>query len=220
MLISAMWLLLLGTAVAALLMQHAMTTSRDLGTETQRFEQDHAQADAIETIAADLVFSGQRSRWSQLPASDTITVDGRSVAAMATSEEQFADVNKTDLRRIEGTLQDHGFDAAARNILIGRMAVMRSVGRKVRSYAELVSVAAGVVPAGTEDCLLEALSPFGGMGEPGTQAPIVRPGTVVRLDFQEGARRHLQTFRLVAANDRPYALLDDYDTSCPRGRSA
>jgi len=212
-LISAMWLLLLGAAIAALLMLRAMTASRDLRVESDRFSVDHAEADAIETIAADLIFSGRASHWSQLPASGTLTLDGQSVEATATSEDQFLDINKADPKRIDGTLQDHGYDRTTRTALLGRIALAHASGHGIESYAEIAALGYGIVPAGSEDCLLNILSPFGGNGQVSGPAAI-RPGGVVRVDFRGGPHRRLQTLRLVAANDRPYALLDDYQMSC------
>jgi hypothetical protein len=211
-LISAMWLLLLGAAIAALLMLHAMTASRDLRIEDDRFLADHAQADAIETVAADLVFSGQASHWSQLPSSGTLTLDGRTIDATATSEDPFLDINKADPKRIDGALQDHGYDGATRVALLGRIAIARASGHRIASYAEVAALGAGIVQPGREDCLLNVLSPFGGTGQ--NSGTSLRPGSVVRLSFSTGSSHHLQTLRLVAANDRPYALLDDYETTC------
>jgi hypothetical protein len=211
-LISAMWLLLLGAAIAALLMLHAMTASRDLRIEDDRFLADHAQADAIETIAADLVFSGHASHWSQLPSNATLTLDGRTIDASATSEDQFLDINAAEPKLIDGALQDHGYDGATRIALLGRIAIARASGHRIASYAEVAALGAGLVEAGREDCLLNVLSPFGGTSQ--SSGTSLRPGSVVRLSFGRGAGRHIQTLRLVAANDRPYALLDDYETSC------
>jgi hypothetical protein len=217
-LISAMWLLL-GAAIAALLMLRAMTASRDLRVESDRFLADHAEADAIETIAADLVFTGQASHWSQLPASGTLSLDGRTIDATAMSEDQFLDINKADLKLIDGALQDHGYDGATRTALLGRIVLARASGHRIASYADDASLAHDIVAAGNEDCLLNVLSPFGGIGQsPG--GATVRPGGVVRVSFGTGAHRHIQTLRLVAANDRPYALLDDYEASCATGAGA
>jgi len=218
-LISAMWLLLLGAAIAALLMLRAMTASRDLRVESDRFAIQHAEADAIETIAADLVFSGQASHWSQLPASGTLTLDGQSIDAAVVSEDQFLDINKADPRLIDGVLQDHGYDRTTRTALLGRIALARASGQEIASYADIASLGHDIVAPGTEDCLLNVLSPFGGNGQTSEPAT-VRPGGVVRVSFGSGAHRHLQTLRLVAANDRPYALLDDYQMDCVSGARA
>jgi len=217
-LISAMWLLLLGAAIAALLMLRAMTASRDLRVENDRFLTDHAQADAIEMIAADLVFAGQASHWSQLPASGTLTLDGRTIDATATGEEQFLDVNKADPKLIDVALQDHGYVGATRAALLGRIALARASGHRIASYADLAALGHDIVVAGSEDCLLDVLSPFGGNGQ--ASGGPVHPGDVVRVSFGTGAHRHIQTLRLVAANDRPYALLDDYEMTCATGAGA
>jgi hypothetical protein len=217
-LISAMWLLLLGAAIAALLMLRSMTASRELRVETDRFASDHAQADAIEIVAANLVFAGAGSHWSQLPSHGAITLDGRSIETTTASEDIFLNLNRTDPKAIDGALQDHGYDAATRTALLGRIALAHQGGHQIASYAEVAALGRGIVPATQEDCLIEVLSPFGGNGQ--RAAPVVRPGSVVRLSFGAGAHHHLQTLRLVAANDRPYALLDDYETTCPAGAEA
>jgi hypothetical protein len=214
-LISAMWLLLLGAAIAALLMLRAMTASRELRAETDRFAADHAQADAIEIVAADLVFAGPASHWSQLPSHGAITLDGRSIETTAASEDMFLDVNRADPKAVDNALEKHGYDAPTRTALLGRIALAHQGGRQIASYAEVAALGRGIMPAGQEDCLIEVLSPFGGNGQ--GAAPVVRPGSVVRLSFGKGVHRHIQTLRLVAANDRPYALLDDYETTCPAG---
>ena len=219
MLISAMWLLLLGAAIAALLMLRAMTASRDLRVESDRFSVEHAEADAIETIAADLVFSGPASHWSQLPASGMLTLDGRGIDATTTNEDSFLDVNKADPKLIDGLLQDRGYDPATRTALLGRIALARASGLGIASYADVASLGHDIVPVGTEDCLLNVLSPFGGIGQ-ASGPKIVRAGGVVRVSFGNGVHRHLQTLRLVAGNDRPYALLDDYQMDCASGAGA
>ena len=219
MLISAMWLLLLGAAIAALLMLRAITASRDLRVESDRYSVEHAEADAIETIAADLIFSGRASHWSQLPAGGTLTLDGQSIDATATNEDQFLDINNADPTLIDGTLQDHGYDRATRTALLGRIALAHASGQKISSYADIANLGHDIVAAGAEDCLLTILSPFGGKGHASGPAT-VRPGDVVRVSFASGGRHHLQTLRLVGANDRPYALLDDYQMNCATGAGA
>lgn len=214
MLISAMWLLLLGAAIAAMLMLRSMTAARELRLDDDRLGAEQADTDAIELIAADLVFDGPRSRWAQLPANGSLTLDGRTLAATVTAEDSLPDVNKAELPLIDGALQDYGLTAAERTHLLDRIATARAAHHKIGSFAELAAQGRDIVAPGTEDCLASVLSPFGGTA-PSTGSGTPRIGSVLRLTLEAGTARRIHTLRLVAANDRPYALLDEIDDSCP-----
>lgn len=214
MLISAMWLLLLGAAIAALLMLRSMTAARELRLDDDRLSAEQADTDAVELIAADLVFDGPRSRWAQLPANGSLTLDGHTLAVTITAEDGLLDVNRAELPHIDGTLQDHHFSTAERARLLERMTAARAEHHKIGSFAELAAQGRDIVAPGTEDCLASALSPFGGINA-SMSGGTPRIGSVLRLTLGTGSARRIHALRLVAANDRPYALLDEIDDSCP-----
>jgi hypothetical protein len=143
-----------------------------------------------------------------------LSLDGRSIGATAVDENRYLDINQADPRRIDGVLQDHGYDASARTQLLGRIALARAGGHRIASYAEVAALGAGILAAGSEDCLLDVLSPFGGNGDAQAGPAAVRAGSIIRVTFGSGGQRRIQTLRLVVANDRPYALLDDYAPHC------
>jgi len=228
-LISAMWLLLLGAAIAALLMLRSMGAARDLAVDDDRFIAERTSDDAIETVAADLILNGRASRWSQMPMSGSVTFGDRSVTVSARAEEAVPDVGKTDLNVVDGVLHDNGLSSAERVAILDRIAAAREAGHRISSYAELASLGNGILPVGREDCLAAMLSPFGGNGSPsGRAAPPgqaaqfagastggAQIGSVIRLTIGSGAMRRIVAMRLIGANDRPYALLDDFESSCP-----
>lgn len=213
MLISAMWLLLLGAAIAALLMLRSMTAARELRLDDDRLAAERADTDAVELIAADLVFDGPRSRWAQLPANGNLTLDGHTLEVAVTAEDSLLDVNKAELSLIDGALQDHRFTAAERERLLDRIATARAAHHKIDSFAELAAQGRDIVAPGTENCLASVLSPFGGTS-PSTGSGTPRIGSVLRLTLGSGSTRRIHALRLVATNDRPYALLDEVDNGC------
>lgn len=212
-LVSAMWLLLLGAALASLLMLRSMTSARDLKAQDARLLAGEAADDAVERVAAELVFDGPRSRWAQLPANGNMDVDGENLAIRVTAESNVAGVNIAEPRVIDGALQDRGYRSAERVALLDRIGQTRAARHKISSFSEIAGLGQGILAPGAEDCLVTTLSPFGS-ALPGSGNGGIRIGSVLRITVAAGGSQRVYVLRLITANDRPYALLDDFDNGC------
>lgn len=86
MLIGAAWLLLLATALVALLMLHARTTAHTASREELDLQRELDFDAAIQTVAAELLIEGPASRWWRLPGQGSVALGGRTVDVTVTSE--------------------------------------------------------------------------------------------------------------------------------------
>jgi hypothetical protein len=227
-LISAMWLLILGAAIAALLMLRSINTARAVRMSADNVMAEHRPDDALATIAADILFAGPASRWSRLPATGTLQIGGQPLAISISREQRLPDVNKADLALIDDDLHDRGYLPEQRATILARIEDARGAKRMIGSFAGIAALAAGVVPPGSETCLAAVLSPFGGTGDRTTSGSFaasqdssgLHAGDVLRVRLGEAGRQRIHALRITAAADQPYGLLDWYDDACRTAPSA
>jgi len=67
-LITAMWLLLLGGSIVALLMLRNLHAAEAYSDDRPQLQLRYAQESAVETVVADILFNGPRSEFARLPA--------------------------------------------------------------------------------------------------------------------------------------------------------
>jgi hypothetical protein len=225
-LITALWLLLLCGAVVALMMLRGAgkaEASHAAATQVQaRLDLDAA----VETIVADLLFSGEQSQWARAPVQGTIDIAGRSVSAEVSSEAGRLDLNDGDPAIIDRALQGLGVPAAGREMLAGRLQQFRTQNRRIASQAMLDHVLTGVAgDAGL--CLDRYVTLYSGLTRPdetamppslaralavpqgGGEAPTaLRPGTAIRLRLRsaQGASL-LAVIRVVGTLGRTYDVM-------------
>jgi hypothetical protein len=221
-LISAMWLLILGAAIAALLMLRSINTGRAVRMSADRVTAEHRSDDALATIVADILFAGPASNWSHLPATGTLVIDGKPVAISISREQHLPDVNKADLALIDDDLHDRGYAPEQRATILARIEDARGAKRMIGSFAGVAALGVGVVPTGSETCLAAVLSPFGGTDARATSGAFaasqdsggLHAGDVLRIQLGDDGQRRNYALRITATADQPYGLLDWYDDGC------
>lgn len=165
-LIGAIWLLLLCTALVAVLMMRARTTAQAAvqeGTILQRRLDDDAVA---QTIGAELLLQGAGSRWWKLPAEGAVVLGRRSFVVRITSEAGRLDLNDGDPAVITGALEGMGFASAARQGFVDALLEQRGRGR-IGSTAEIDALTStlGTGSAGVR-CVSELFTAEGGRSTP------------------------------------------------------
>jgi hypothetical protein len=166
-LIAAIWLLVLGGAIVAVIMLRTMTASRAAVASGVQLADKLALDGALDSVVADILFNGNRSRGAQLPASGSVDVGGRSISVTITSENGLLDVNEADPKLIDGALRGFGVAAGPRAAFIDQLQVRRATKQPVRSRDELLRViaVAGVQTSGGV-CLVEMLTVSSGLATP------------------------------------------------------
>lgn len=136
-LITALWLLVLGGALASLIMLRAVEQRRASNAEGAMLRQDLSAEAAIHDALFDLLVRGAQSRWAQLPARATTTLDGSRVDLSATSEATKIDLNSVDLTQLDALLQQQGIAPERRRPVVGRLQAMRAARQRIESEAQL-----------------------------------------------------------------------------------
>jgi hypothetical protein len=166
-LIAAIWLLVLGGAIVAVIMVRTMTVSRGAVADGVQLAEKLALDGAIDSVVADILFNGNRSRWAQLPASGSIDVGGRSISVTITSENGLLDVNEADPKLIDGALRGFGVAAGPRAAFIDQLLLKRATKQPLRSRDEVLRViaVAGVQASGGVR-LVDVLTVSSGLATP------------------------------------------------------
>jgi hypothetical protein len=166
-LIAAIWLLVLGGAIVAVIMVRTMTASRAAVASGVQLTDKLALDGAIDSVVADILFNGNRSRWAQLPASGSVDVGGRSVTVTISSENGLLDVTEADPKLIDGALRGFGVSARPRAAFIDQLLLRRVTKQPLRSRDELLRViAVSGVQASGEVCLVDMLTVSSGLATP------------------------------------------------------
>jgi hypothetical protein len=166
-LLAALWLLLLVGAIAAFLMARSLRAATELKAEEQGLKERRALASAVETVVADVIFNGPRSRWHMLPASGPVDVDGMIVQVTLTPENGRLDVNQVPTDLMDDVLRGLGTPSQARSWLAATLAQRRAANRPIGSFSELeamIKLSSIRPPAG--GCLLEMFTPFSALPTP------------------------------------------------------
>lgn len=222
-LIAAIWLLILAGSIAAILMARSLSEAREMTDAKERLEQKLALESAIETVFADRLFNGPRSRWWLLPADGVIRAGDRRVKVRVTSESGRLDMNEADLALLDTALRGFGLDGNERGGLIVHLQRLRSTGRRLRSLAEMEAVLA----AATADrsCFKKHLTIASGLAEPranhmsaelakalgeptGSFGPVAADaGAALRVEASLPAGASLMAIgRLTSQTDRPLSI--------------
>lgn len=196
-LIGVVWLLLLCTALVAVMMLRGRAQAQAATGERERLQTKLDYDAMIETVAADLLIEGPNSRWWQVPASGTVQIGDHMLKATVTSEAGRLDLNDADPVTIDDALRGLGYSAQARSAFIERLRFRRSQGRIFASadadalVSTLEGSTGGACPADlfTLDSALAvpavermSLQLAHALGQPGgDQALPIKPGEAVRI---------------------------------------
>ncbi len=226
-LITAVWMLLLGASIVAVIMVHNMRASEQLSFEREQTQIKYAQESAVETAVADILFNGPRSPLSRLPAEASYTINDVSMQIRVSSESGKIDVNQADPVLIERALRGFGIAGSQRQAFLTIIAGERSASRLFQSPAEVAAAMqqAGI-PVDGDFCPDKYFTTFSGLGQPaaGQMLPELakalgqpslptearaRPGTALRITVTaEGTSPLTANVRTSGLIGQAYSVLD------------
>ncbi len=167
MLLAALWLLLLVGAIATFLMARSLRAATELKAEEQDLRERLVLASAIETVVADVIFNGPRSRWHMLPASGPVDVDGMTVQVTLSPENGRLDVNEAAPELIDDLFRGIGTPSQTRSRLLAALGERRVADQPIGSFSELEAMLkSSGLDARVGSCLLEMLTPFSALPAP------------------------------------------------------
>lgn len=166
-LITAIWLLLLGASIVALLMLKNLGRGEEISFEREQLDIQYAQESAVETAIADLLFNGPRGEFARLPAETSYTFDGIKMDVRVTSEAGKIDVNQADVALIERALRGLGVSALSRQTLIASLQSRRSQNNLFNSMHDVEGAMeqAGILSS-KDFCAARYFTTFSGLSAP------------------------------------------------------
>ena len=165
-LITAIWLLILCGAVAALLLARSLSAATAVAADAEALRTKLARDAAIETVMADLLINGRRSPFAMLPTEGIVTIGEQEVRVRIGSESGKLDLNEGDLALIDRVMAGLGWDSAARALFAQQLRTRREAGQPLRSPHELRFIAARSRPDSDDPCLEAYFTVHGGRPEP------------------------------------------------------
>ena len=166
-LVTAVWLLLLGASIVALIMLKNLNRSEELGFERQQVRVDDAKEGALETAIADLIFNGSDSQFAFLPARTEYEIDNFEISVKANSEHGKIDLNQADPEMVRRALQGLGISRAQREAFVLSMMQRRERRIPLRSGHDVRKIffEAGIIPR-DEFCANLYFTVFSGQTQP------------------------------------------------------
>ncbi len=224
-LISAIWLLLLGASIIALIMVHNVNQAEKISTLQENMQITDAQDSAIETIVADILFNGPRSEFALLPRETTYQLNGVDMKVTVSNENGKIDLNQADIKLSERALQGLGINNIQRQKIVDLLQQKR---KSDQTFSSMADVEALFRQASIENdfCPARYFTIFSGLPQPQPnqmeqslakalgQASLMRPtrfrtGNALRIEIQAETRLPLvATLRTSGLLDRPYTMLD------------
>lgn len=193
-LVSAIWLLLLGAAIVAVIQLTVLNRAKSIAFERGQLERRLALETAYETAVADILFNGPRSSFAKLPGQTDYTLNGVSVRISVSSESGKLDINQADPALIDRALMGLGVDATKRSALQGSLLNMRSSTSAKLSPSEMEQLLqeVGLGPSGGQ-CIARYFTAHSGLQRPtsGQMAPelaqaIGEPNVPMEFGIQPG----------------------------------
>lgn len=186
-LLTALWLLLLGGIIAAFVMSSGLQSSRRAREAVNDIEKRLAARSALDAVGYDLLVNGRRSRWAN-GRSATITAGRYLVTASASDEEM-----RTDLNAAERDALMHVFGGSPAYGSMAAQAADQVIAERERGRFRTLGDAGRLVqPEGPIACLPEAITVFTGMPRP---ASVLGVGA---LDGTDGGTKS-RIYRLAAS---------------------
>ncbi|WP_114952122.1 hypothetical protein [Sphingosinicella terrae] len=183
-LVTAMWLLILCGAVAALLLARSLVTATSAAGEAEDLRSDLALEAAVETVAADLVINGNRSPFASVPIEREVRIGDVPVRVRIGSESGKLDLNAAELELVGRVLAGLGWEAAPRTAFVQALRARREERTPLRSMDEARLLAARSRSGDRPDCLESYFTVYSGRAEPepafvtpDLAALLGRPGT-------------------------------------------
>ena len=95
-LITAVWLLVLCGAIGALVMLRSLSAAKTAKEQGDSLQHTILLESAVETVMAERMFGGPKSKWWALPASGSVAIGGHEVRVELTSEAGRANRGRAD----------------------------------------------------------------------------------------------------------------------------
>jgi len=146
-LITAIWLLLLGASIVSLLMLKNMNRGEEISYERKQLEHSYTQESAVETVIADMLFNGPRGEFVTLPAATSYQLGGKQMNVRVTSESGKIDVNQADPALIDRALRGFGIPSLPRQTFL---AVVKSKRASKKLFHSMNDVESAMEEAGME----------------------------------------------------------------------
>jgi hypothetical protein len=148
-------------------MARSLRAATELKAEEQDLRERLVLASAIETVVADVIFNGPRSRWHMLPASGSVDVDGMTVQVTLSPENGRLDVNEAAPELIDDLFRGIGTPSKTRSRLLAALGERRVADQPIGSFSELEAILkSSGLDARPGSCLLEMLTPFSALPVP------------------------------------------------------
>jgi len=226
-LITAIWLLLLGASIVAVIMLHNLRNAQEYSFERDMMQQRFAKESAIETVVADILFNGPRSEFARLPAEAIYFINDTQMQVRVSSESGKIDVNQADPALIERALRGLGVSALPRQAFLNIIARKRGAGRL---YQSILDVESAMRQAGFDMengfCAEQYFTVYSGLSQPQAvqmdaalaralgQANLAanaraKPGTALRVEVK--AKEGLPMTAIIRTSgliDQSYSVLD------------
>jgi len=225
-LVAAIWLLILCGGIAAILMLRGIERGREAKNEGDILKSKLELESAVETVIADILFSGPRSRWIMVPASGTVSIGSDDVAVHVSSESGRLDLNDGDLDRTDLLLRTAGFTAQERQPFMDALNARRKQMRKLASWPEVDQLLAKLPhDRMVTSCIAREFTLYSGLHAPrasqaspelaralsltGEGQPLpLEPGTALRIETKVPAGASLlAVVRITGMQSRPYSVL-------------
>lgn len=225
-LVAAIWLLILCGSIAAILMLRGVERGRQASSESDILKTRLALENAVESVIADMLFNGPRSRWAMVPSSGAMAIGNDDIAVRLSSESGRMDLNDGDLGQIGMLLRGFGFNAQQRQAFLDDLDVRRKQRARLASWPEVDRLLAKLPQDRVlGSCLERELTLYSGLGVPrasqaspelaralaltGSAEPSPpEPGTALRIEASSQAGASLlAVVRVIGMQDHPYSVL-------------
>jgi general secretion pathway protein K len=177
-LIGAIWLLVLCGSIAAILTLRARDDYVAAADEQREMTQALALDAALETILADILFNGPRSRWGMVPVERRIAFLDQPIDVRISSELGRIDLNEANPALVDRALGGLGVGASDRTLLLGSLAARRTARKPIASWDELQAILPpGRTGGGESGCIEEHFTIFSALATPqeaAMPAPLAR----------------------------------------------
>lgn len=166
-LITAMWLLLLGGSIVALLMLKNLHAAEAYSDDREQLQMHYAQESAVEMVVADILFNGPRSEFARLPAETTYRFGDSTLKISVTGEGGKIDVNQADPALLEQALRGLGIAALPRQNFVNGVKERQRSGHLFRSIADVEQAMQQVGFDGTSGlCAEDFFTTYSGLALP------------------------------------------------------
>lgn len=227
-LITAIWMLLLGASIVAILMVKNLHQSEQYSFEREQVAHKHARESAVETVVADLLFNGPRSSFAQLPSEMRYSFDGIDVTVKVSSESGKIDVNQTDIALVERAMRGLGVGAQTCEAFLEQISASRAAERPFQSALEVAGALqqSGLCQGIGQEDLGQYFTAYSGLAQPRQgqmdqrlaralgQPDIgsggrTRPGTAVRVEARsEEGQAQVAILRVGGSLSQSHVVID------------